>query len=43
MEYDPSDILDILDICLELLGEHLAVGDFNTHHPRWGGPKVAPD
>jgi hypothetical protein len=25
---------------LQALGQHLIVGDFNLHHPLWGGPNV---
>jgi hypothetical protein len=25
---------------LQTLGQHLIVGDFNLHHPLWGGPSV---
>jgi hypothetical protein len=25
---------------LQVLGQHLIVGDFNLHHPLWGGPNV---
>ena len=34
---DPTKTLDLLDKSLEEPGEYLIVGDFNLHHPQWGG------
>ena len=34
---DPTRTLDQLDSALAEPGDHLVVGDFNLHHPHWGG------
>ena len=40
---DPTETLDLLKRALELAGDHIVVGDFNLHHPLWGGIGVDPD
>ena len=40
---DPNVTLDLLENALAEEGEHIVVGDFNSHHPQWGGLGVESD
>ena len=50
----PSPVIMELDTVLNASGmledimpntttEHIIIGDFNTHHPTWGGDNIRPD
>ncbi len=41
---DATDILSLLHFSLQdTYADHIVLGDFNLHHPTWGGPHVRPD
>lgn len=35
-----GDVLTLLPSVLGQEGEHILLGDFNLHHPKWGGPNT---
>lgn len=42
-EHDASFTLNLWEEALRAPGEHITVGDFNSHNPTWGGVHVRPD